>query len=347
MVYSPKFSYANYRVHTRIVGAKEAQTIGMICGFPLLTTKFSSWAHRVSFGALFLVAAWGAWTRPAAAQSASGWDKRGQAAELREDYDTAYEDYLKAHLKSPKDLRYVARVDRMRFQAAAQHVDRGRVLRQNGDIAGALNQFTRALQIDPSNEAATQEIAITEQKDRSSTLLPLAGPAADATAAVEREVGEAASPVELKPISSDTITFHGVEDVKNIYTAIGQMAGLNVLFDPDLYANSPGGVKRIPVDLKSVSLTDALRVVGVQSKTFYKTVTPDTIYVAENNPAKHGDLDELAVQTFYLTNSVGQADANDITTALRNVLGSGPNTAIVSVVSQNAIVLRETPDKLL
>ena len=51
----------------------------------------------------------------------------------------------------------------MRFQAAAVHVDRGRVLRQSGDIAGALNQFTRALQIDPGNESAAQEIQITRR----------------------------------------------------------------------------------------------------------------------------------------------------------------------------------------
>jgi hypothetical protein len=65
--------------------------------------------------------------------------------------------------RAPKDMRYQERLDRMRFQAAAQHVDRGRVLRQSGDIAGALNQFTRALQIDPGNESAAQEIQITQR----------------------------------------------------------------------------------------------------------------------------------------------------------------------------------------
>ena len=45
-------------------------------------------------------------------------------------------------------------------------MDRGRVLRQSGDLAGALNQFTRALQIDPGNEAAAQEIKITQRQDK-------------------------------------------------------------------------------------------------------------------------------------------------------------------------------------
>ncbi|HEV2645777.1 MAG TPA: cohesin domain-containing protein [Acidobacteriaceae bacterium] len=313
----------------------------MTRGFPLLTKKLGDRAWRVSLCALFLLMALGASSRSACAQSASGWDKRGQAAELREDYDTAYEDYLKAHLKSPKDMRYQARLDRMRFQAAAQHVDRGRVLRESGDIAGALNQFTRAKQIDPSNEAASQEIALTERQDRSSAAAPLSTMPSASTAAMQQEVGSVAAPAMLKGISSEPITLHIVEDVKNIYTTIGQMAGLNVLFDPDYTS------KRIQVDLKNVSLSDALHVIGVQSQTFYKPVTADTIYVAANTFTKHADLDEEAVQTFYLTNSVGQADANDIATVLRNILGSAPGTAIVPMISQNAIVVRESPDKLL
>ncbi len=38
------------------------------------------------------------------------------------------------------------------------HVDRGRVLRQSGDVDGAINEFARALQIDPGNQAAAQEL---------------------------------------------------------------------------------------------------------------------------------------------------------------------------------------------
>ncbi len=92
------------------------------------------------------------------AQSASAWNKKGEAAEAHQDWDAAYEDYHQALLKNPKDLRYKAHYERMKFQASVSHVDRGRVLRQNGDLVGALNEFTRALQIDPGNQTASQEI---------------------------------------------------------------------------------------------------------------------------------------------------------------------------------------------
>jgi hypothetical protein len=59
--------------------------------------------------ALILVLGGVVGSTPAAhAQSASTWDKRGREAEAREDYDVAYEDYLKAHQKAPSDLLYRA-----------------------------------------------------------------------------------------------------------------------------------------------------------------------------------------------------------------------------------------------
>ncbi|MDP9052220.1 MAG: cohesin domain-containing protein [Acidobacteriota bacterium] len=310
----------------------------MTRGFSLLKSSLSSSLRSAWLVALLVLIA--AAAAPSAhGQSASGWNKRGQDAELHEDYDTAYECYLKAHQKSPKDLRYTARVDRMRFQAAATHVDRGRMLRQSGDLAGALNQFTRALQIDPSNESASQEIQITKAQDNSpgaSNSPPQATPSA---LAALRDVNSVSAPIRLKPISNDPITLHTVGDVKDIYTAIGKIAGLNVLFDPDYQS------RRIPVDLMSVSLSDALRVVGTIAGTFYKPITPDTIFIAASTRQKHTDLDDVAVQTFYLTNAAQQADANEIVTALRNVLQ--PEDKVYLVASQNAIVMRAPPEHLV
>ena len=297
------------------------------------------------------------------AQSAAKWDKKGQDAEAREDFDAAFEDYRQAFLKKPKDLRYKTRYERLRFQAANQHVDRGRVLRQSGDVDGAINEFARALQIDPGNEVAAQELALVEKPHASTTppgTVPVAGagpvpgsgtPTAGAPVfsqgaestpyqqQVQRDILSLAAPVTLQAVSNDPITLHMVEDTKVIYQAIGKAAGLNVIFDPEYTS------KRIPVDLTSVSLNDALRIVGTLSGTFWKPVTSNTIFVALNNRTKRTDLDDMAVQTFYLTNVSQQNDANEILVALRNLLD--PSVKIYLVASQNAIILRATPDELI
>ena len=119
---------------------------------------------------------------------------------------------------------------------------------------------------------------------------------------------------------------------------VGKAAGINVLFDPDYHAT------RIDVDLNNVSLLDALRIVSVMSNTFWRPVTSNTIFVAQNTPSKRRDLDEQAVQTFYLTNAWQQNDLNDVATAIRNVM---PTAKVFPVQSQNAIVMRGTPDELL
>ena len=304
---------------------------------PTSTASPLRWMHA-AFATLLLCLCVLAVPGQAHAQSASTWNKRGQDAQAREDYDAAFEDFLKAHNKSPKDIRYKTRLESMRFQAAAQHVDRGRVLRQNGDFSGALTEFVRAAQIDPSNQTAQQEIGITQREQPPPSPSGVGAVAAMQMLAqqtqVLHDISTIAGPIQLKPVSNDPITLHAIEDVKNIYQAIGKLAGLNVLFDPEYTS------KRIPVDLTNVNLSDALRIVGTISGTFYKPVTSNTIFVAQNTRTKRTDLDDLAVQTFYLSNSSQANDGNEILTGLRLLLD--PSVKLYLVPSQNAIVMRGT-----
>ncbi|CAN5421196.1 tetratricopeptide repeat protein [soil metagenome] len=320
-------------------GVKDANESSMARGTQSLF-RIKRFVRRVLPLVLVIGCVSGVTAVSAKAQSASAWNKRGQDAEALEDFDGAFEGYRQAHLKKPKDLRYKTRYERMRFQAGVSHVDRGRVLKQSGDLNGALNEFLKAYQIDPSNQTSQQEIDIIQRQQ--------AIPAPPSAAVREQMAGRTevlnnissmSGPVQLQPISNDPITLHTVEDVKFIYTAIGKIAGLNVLFDPDFTS------KRIPVDLTSVSLSDALRIVGTLGGTFYKPVTSNTIFVAQNNQTKHRDLDELAVQTFYLTNAVQQNDVNDITTVIRNLFP--PDIKVFPILSQNAIVMRATPEQLM
>jgi general secretion pathway protein D len=213
---------------------------------------------------------------------------------------------------------------------------KGRKLLQEGDQAGALAEFLHAAEIDPGNEAAQQEIA------RVRALQGQAPPEREAgipeAPGEEAEIDSLGPPVTLKPLSNEPLTLHYSEDAKVVYQAVGKAAGINVLFDPDY--NS----KRIQVDLNNSSLLDALRVVGTESGTFWRPITPNTIFVAQNTRAKRTELEEQAVQTFYLSNAWQQNDLNDVQTALRNVL---TNVKVYGVQSQNAIVVRGTPDELL
>lgn len=271
--------------------------------------------------------------------SASKLYKQGQEAEARDDIETAYEDYYQAFQKKPDDLRYKTAYERTRFTAATLHVKHGETLRSQGDVTGAITEFLRALQIDPSNELAEQEIRATRQMESSKQNSPRAENQGEPIApAIRNEMGNMGGPLHLRPLSNEPLTIHAVEDSKVIYQTVGKMAGINVLFDPDYHS------QRIQVDLANTDLYDALRIIGVVSGTFWQPITSNTIFVAENNRQKRMELEEQAVQTFYLTNISQPNDFTDIQTALRNMFQTAK---IYGVASQNAIIMRGTPDELL
>jgi general secretion pathway protein D len=290
----------------------------------------------VALAVLLAVVGLGVFVARLHAESANSDFKQGQSAEAREDYDTAFELYQKAYNRDPKDARFKIALARIRTTASAAHVTAGRKLLQSGDVQGALSQFLHAAEIDPGNEAAQQEIARVRQ--RQGTGAPAPEVALPQPAGEEQELDEVQAPPELHPLTNEPLSLHMAEDTKVVYQAIAKAAGVNVLFDPDF--NS----KRITVDLNNVSLLDALRIVGVMSDTFWRPVTDNTIFIAQNSRTKRQELDEQAVQTFYLTNAWQQNDLNDVQTALRNVM---PNAKVYGVQSQNAIVMRGTPDELL
>ena len=269
-------------------------------------------------------------------ESAAAIYKHGEAAEAKGDYDTAYDLYQKALAKAPNDLMYKTALSRVQVTASSGHMGKGRKLLEGGDDQGALMEFLHASEIDPGNEAALQEIARLRRK--SGQLPPHAETSLPEQTGTEEQLDSMGGPVQLKPMSNDPLTMHYTEDAKVVYQAIGKAAGINVLFDPDYTS------KRVTVDLTNESLLDALRIVGVMSNTFWRPVTDNTIFVAQNTRQKRTDLDESAVQTFYLTNAWQQNDLTDVATAVRNIL---TGIKIYNVPSQNAIVIRGTPDELL
>ena len=300
---------------------------------------FAGFVTPKALSALALFAALAAFALPAArlhAESANSDFKQGQAAETRADYDTAFDDYQKAFNRDPKDARFRIALARIRVTASAAHVTKGRALAQSGNVQGALTEFLHAAEIDPGNEAAQQEIARIRQQQGASP--PASEVGLPEVPSEQTELENVEAPPQLKLQSNEPLTLKMTEDAKVVYQAVGKAAGINVLFDPDY--NS----KRIQVDLNNVSLLDALRIIGVMSNTFWRPVTSNTIFVAQNTRTKRQEVDEQAVQTFYLANAWQQNDLNDVQTALRNLM---PNIKAYGVQSQNAIVARGTPDELL
>src|SRR5512146_2276221 len=272
-------------------------------------------------------------TLPAFAESAKSLYAKGQDAEARQNYEQAYEFYKQAYDQKPKDIKYRTSYERTKFLAAASHVHRGQILRDGGKLQEALAEFQRAAEIDPSSFIAQQEIKRTRELIKEAENPPPAQP----PDAMRKRAEAAQGPVELKPVSEAPITLHVTEEIKVIYQTLGKVAGINVLFDPQL------PTKRIGIDVSNVTLNQALQIAALQSKTFWRPVTPTTIYVAEDSAPKRKEVEQSVVKTFYLQNLSQPTDIQDINNMLRQIVAPDKMQPVNSL---GAIVVRGTPDQI-
>jgi general secretion pathway protein D len=261
---------------------------------------------------------------------------KGKDAEARQNYELAYDCYKQAYDLKPGDLTYRSAFERLRFLAGASHVHRGQLLREAGQLDTALAEFQKAIDIDPSSAIAQQEIQHTKQMiEAAKSAAPKA--AAPPASGVQKRLEEAGGPVELATISNTPINLKITEDSKVIYETVGKLAGINVLFDPDYTS------RRVKIELNNVSLEEALEIIALESKTFWRPVTPNTIFVAADNPAKRKDLEQSVIKTFYLANLSQPTELQDVVNAMRQILEI---SRIQPLPSQGAIVVRGTPDQI-
>ncbi len=280
-----------------------------------------------------------------AAESAKSLYTKAQKAETRGDYEAAYEFYRQAYNLEPGSLKYRVPYERVRFLAGAAKVHRGQRLREEGHWAEALALFQKAAEIDPSNDLAVQEIRRTQQmmqKTPTSSASPGMGvnKYGNEDDPLRRRLEDATGPASLGQISNVPISaLEMTEDSKLIYETIGKLANppINVLFDPDY---TP---RRLTIRLQKVTLPEALDIVALQSRTFWRPVTSNTIFVAQDTQAKRRELEQNVVKTFYLGNVSGPTDLQDIVNAIRTVLEV---QRIQQIPSQSAIVIKGTPDQL-
>jgi len=185
---------------------------------------FSRTAFWMALAAV--VAVFGLSSAPLRAQSAGALFKHGQNAEAREDYDAAFDNYQKAYAKAPKNLEYRTALYRVRITTSAMHITKGRKLLDAGNDQAALAEFLHAAEIDPSNEAAQQEIARVRKK--SGEVAPRTETSLSQTEGIQEDLESMGAPAELKPLSNEPLTLHMTEDSKVVYQAIGKAAGLDM-----------------------------------------------------------------------------------------------------------------------
>jgi hypothetical protein len=193
-------------------------------------------------------------------------------------------------------------------------------------LAGALLSTIQQVQAQSTEKTATEQTA-TEKSKTENTL-----------SYNSADFPQVQGVVELRPAPGTRITLKQTDTSRVIYEGIGKQARITVLFDPD-YTPRP-----ISVDLEGVTLQDALKIVAFESRTFWRPVTSNAIFVAADTTVKRREFEPQIVKTFYLPNVSTGTDLVDVVNSLRTILEI---TRIQLNPANSSIVLRATPEQMI
>ncbi|HWC66174.1 MAG TPA: hypothetical protein VG777_08825, partial [Thermoanaerobaculia bacterium] len=253
--------------------------------------------------------------------------RQGQDAEELGRWDAAVTSYAKAREENPKQMRYKMAFDHARRKASQDHFEKGKMYLNSGQPDLAVVELEQATVLDPENDYATLELnrardqvaKLEAQKNQPSRIERMEAATKDAHA-----VMPILQPTSRRPIS---LNFPQPRPIKQIYQALGQAAGINVIFDPAL-KDDPATIV-----IANVPFQNALETLIRQENHFYKVVDPHTILIAADTPANRKTYEDLVIRTFYLSNG----DVTETANAIRALLG----TVHVSINKQeNAITIR-------
>ncbi|HEU4522127.1 MAG TPA: secretin N-terminal domain-containing protein [Thermoanaerobaculia bacterium] len=293
-------------------------------------------------------------TRPAAAAltvlllsscaSYNHWQK-AREAETNKNWDAAVIYYEKALHIDPSNSKYKLALERAKRESSRLHFEKGKSLRAALVSAHTLDEQIRlsrmaatelelTVKLDPTNQFAAVELGKTVQFLQDAANAELESKSIDEVKRRAKTITKAQPPV-LNPASDEPISlsFPRETPVKDIYRALGNAFGINILFDQAVKDD------RISIELRDVTAQQALERVMQAASHFYKVLDEKSIIVVPDNPQARRDYEDLVIQTFYLSNG----DAEQVTNVVRTMIEA---RNVFPLKALNAITIRDTADKV-
>ncbi len=248
-------------------------------------------------------------------------------------YDLAVMSYAKALEIDPTNAQYKASLARARVKASQFHFEKGKMYRASGRYDLAVVELEQAVLLDSTNDYAATELKHAREdkaKDDEERY------AESKIEKIKKKMrGARATQILLEPSSDKPINlnFPQPKPVKQIYRALADAAGINVIFDPQLKDDN------VSIVLSNIEFQKALETLLRQENHFYKVIDERTILIAADTPQNRKTYEDLVIRTFFLSN----ADVTEVANALRALL----QTTRISVnKAENSVTLRDTADKV-
>lgn len=206
------------------------------------------------------------------------------------------------------------------INASNDHLDQASVFEAKNQLEDALREYKRASEFDPTNRQVAAKAL--EMETRIRDLAESSRP--QPTIQQLRDRVRSAEPL-LNPASRDPIdvvfTNASLRDILNF---VGQATGINVTYERDFQDRS------YSVQLRGVTLDEALTQILGANTLFYKVVNPKTIMAIPDNAQKRAAYEEQVIRTFYISH----ADATELVQMLNQVIRI-PAIAVQPVLAAN------------
>jgi general secretion pathway protein D len=284
--------------------------------------------------------------------------KKGEELARKGDYEAAVPKYAAASAARPERNEYRMRLYQARNLASLSNLNQGRMLAQKGDTHGAVAAYSRAVALDPTNEAAAQELQrlsrgrkgaelvetaqgflVTRNDSQARNVLRQAlqlDPANDRAAQLLREIeSRARSPldghdIELASDKPITLKFKDA-DIREVFGILSQLSGINFVYDADIRS------QRVSIFLEDATFAQALEFLLQMNNLGKKVLNSRTIIIYPRTREKDKKYEDQIIRTFFLSNIDGKRAVNLLRTMLKL-------QKIYVHEELNAIVVRDTSE---
>lgn len=282
--------------------------------------------------------------------------KRGDQHLAAERWEEAILAYKQALKEDPFDSSLQGKYTLARERAAATYVDRGRTFLKEKQFDLALEEFKRALAINPSS-ADHQAGFMVATREKESRLQYREAERLAQLGRIEEAMSGFVRAVELDPTYQEaleritrlteeqqrvergersrqpvTLKFKKA-GIKEVLEGVAKVGGFTLVFDKDV-RNDP-----ISISIQDTPFEEALQLILNSNSLFSRQISPAVLIVSPDTKQKQEQYRDLMIRTFYLST----AKAKDMLLLLKSMLDSKRMHANEQL---NAIVIRDQPEKL-
>jgi general secretion pathway protein D len=258
----------------------------------------------------------------------------GRQAEDAQDWDRAVVEYTKALRAHPDDTNARTSLERAKLRAAEEHFTRGRRYAATERYGDAVIEFQLASELNPTDSRVDEALRDARQRLRTKVVVSRNG-RTELESLIDRTRDLPPPGLDLPDGATlpASLVFGSGATARAVLMTIAKFANLNLIFDP-AFRDEP-----LTIDLRNVTLADALKSITASTHTFYHVTAPRTITIAPDTPAKRREYEESVVRTFYLSN----ADIKEVIDLLRVVVDI---RQISPITATNAISIKDTPERI-